>query len=174
MLKGLVIGYGNSLRSDDGIGIEVANVVAGWHLAGVKTLTQHQLTPELAAELAQVDLAIFVDACQAIGNNTVELYSLKPAQLTEFVSHHSDPRVLLGLTQALYGRCPQAWWVIVPGIDFQYSDRLSPLAQQGVDWALNLVKSLLSTNLISQDVAMSLQKLGSQQNKPIHQLTINH
>ena len=59
MRRSLVVGVGNPLREDDGV---------GWHLAealaqtGVPTHTCHQLLPELAAELSQVDLVLFVDA----------------------------------------------------------------------------------------------------------------
>jgi hypothetical protein len=60
LVNSLVIGYGNSLRGDDSIGIKVAQMVADWHLPKVRSLSSHQLTPELAAELAQVDLTIFI------------------------------------------------------------------------------------------------------------------
>ena len=63
----LVIGYGNSLRSDDGAGCRVADIVASWDLPYVRSLTVHQLTPELAEPIAQSDLTIFVDAC--VSNN---------------------------------------------------------------------------------------------------------
>lgn len=146
LVKSLVIGYGNSLRGDDGIGLKVAQIIAGWHLREVRSLPRPQLTPELAAELAQVDLAIFVDANQAADINAVKLYSLKPSNSINFKSHFSDPQALLNLTQALFGKCPQAWWVIVPGIDFQFSERLSSLAEQGVSQALIQIRSLLSEN----------------------------
>lgn len=58
-VKSLVIGYENSLRSDDGIDIEVARIITSWHLSDVRSLALHQLTLELAAELARVDLAVF-------------------------------------------------------------------------------------------------------------------
>ena len=40
----------------------IAREVAAWGLVEVRTLAVHQLTPELAAELAHADAAIFVDA----------------------------------------------------------------------------------------------------------------
>lgn len=143
-VKSLVIGYGNSLRNDDGIGMRVAEIVASWHLPQVRSLFLHQLTPELTAELAQVDLAIFVDACQAFDTNTIKLDRLKPSNAINFNSHFSDPRALLSLTQALFGECPQAWWVIVPGVNFELGDRLSSIAEQGIFQALSQIKSLLS------------------------------
>lgn len=58
----LVIGYGNELRGDDGVGPKVAEAVEAWKLAGVSVLALRQLTPELAADLAVVRRVIFVDA----------------------------------------------------------------------------------------------------------------
>ncbi|MBE9048653.1 hydrogenase maturation protease [Pleurocapsales cyanobacterium LEGE 10410] len=144
-VKSLVIGYGNSLRSDDAIGIEVAKIVASWHLPNVRSLALHQLTPELAVELVKVELAIFVDASEAANSDVVELHALKPSTSLDLKSHFSDPKALLGLTQALFGKSPQAWWVIVPGVDFQLGDRLTPTAQQGIEQASNEVKNLLNT-----------------------------
>ena len=139
----LIIGYGNSLRSDDSIGIRIAEIVASWHLPQVRSLALPQLTPELAADLAQVDLVIFVDACQATETKIMELQALKPPNLTELRSHFSDPKAILRLTQALYGKCPQAWWVIVPGVNFQLGDRLSSVAQKNIAGALIQIKNLL-------------------------------
>ena len=58
----LVIGYGNTLRGDDGIGPAVAEAVAALGLPGVRVIVAHQLTPELAADLADAQLVVFVDA----------------------------------------------------------------------------------------------------------------
>jgi hydrogenase maturation protease len=145
LVNSLVIGYGNSLRCDDGIGIKVAQIVEGWHLSGVRSLRLHQLTPELTTELAEVDVAIFVDACQPCNNVGVKLYPLNPSTPITFESHFSKPQVLLNLTQALFGKCPKAWWVIVPGVNFQLGDNFSPLAQQGIEQALKLIKRLITT-----------------------------
>ena len=139
----LIVGYGSSLRSDDSIGIRIAEIVASWHLPKVRSLTRHQLTPELAADLAQVDLVIFVDACQATETKIIELQALKPLNSTEIRSHFSDPRAILSLTQALYGKCPQAWSVIVPGVNFQVGDRLSSVGKKNIAGALIQIKNLL-------------------------------
>ncbi|HEY9173382.1 MAG TPA: hydrogenase maturation protease, partial [Verrucomicrobiae bacterium] len=48
----LVIGYGNTLRRDDGIGPKVAEAVAELNLPGVRSLACPQLTPELAEPIA--------------------------------------------------------------------------------------------------------------------------
>ena len=58
----LVIGYGNTLRSDDGVGPRVAMAVASREWPGFNAIAVQQLTPELAEPLAAAELAIFVDA----------------------------------------------------------------------------------------------------------------
>ncbi len=146
MAKSLVIGYGNSLRSDDGIGIRVAEMVGDWQLAEVRSLCVHQLTPELAADVAEVDLVIFVDAGSTIELNTIELRHLKPLNISEFRSHFSDPTTILSLAHSLYDKCPQAWWLIVPGVNFQLGDRLSAVAETGVSQALFQIRRLIANS----------------------------
>lgn len=139
--KGLVIGYGNSLRSDDGIGIRIAETVADWQLPQVRSLAVAQLTPELAADLAIADLAIFVDAGRAT-ERALEVRALEP-EVSTISSHFSNPQALLSLTVAIYKTCPQAWWLIVPGLNFQLGDRLSSFAQEGVARSLIQIKKIL-------------------------------
>ena len=144
MAKSLIVGYGNSLRSDDGIGVRVAEIINDWQLPEVRSLAQPQLTPELAADLAKVGLVIFVDACQAVDRESIEIYALNPVDRSEVDSHHSDPLAILSLTKLVYGKCPQAWWIVVPGINFQLGESLSPVAQAGVTQALTEIRELIS------------------------------
>jgi hydrogenase maturation protease len=146
MVKSLVIGYGNSFRSDDGIGAKVAEIVAVWQFPEVRSLSCHQLTPELAADLAEVDLAIFVDATPSVKGAKIELRSLNIIESTQIRSHFSDPCALLSLTQAIYGKSPQGWWLIVPGINFELGDSLSPVAEKGVSQAVTQIKNLIFSN----------------------------
>jgi Ni,Fe-hydrogenase maturation factor len=69
----LLIGYGNELRSDDGIGQRVSNLIASWKLENLYTLCVHQLTPELAEILVNFDVAIFVDAYPATVEQDVQV-----------------------------------------------------------------------------------------------------
>jgi len=56
-----IIGYGNTLREDDGVGYCMAETIAQWNLTGIASKAVHQLTPDLAAHLAEVDRVIFID-----------------------------------------------------------------------------------------------------------------
>lgn len=136
----LVIGYGNDLRSDDAVGQKVANAIAAWKLPHVTSLCVHQLTPELAAFLANTELAIFIDACFTSVCEDVRVQPIAPSNSTTAIGGHtSDPRSLLALTQALYNRVPNAWWVTIPGTNFELGDRLSPIAERGMQVALGQI-----------------------------------
>ena len=58
----LVIGYGNTLRRDDGVGPHVAEAIAALALPGVEALVCPLLTPELAEAIARARRVVFVDA----------------------------------------------------------------------------------------------------------------
>src|SRR5689334_3921419 len=104
MPRTLVVGIGNPLRQDDGVGRRIAEALAG--------LSSHQLTVELAEPLSRVDRAVFIDAADT-GDppGTVSCRVLYPAEAALTLSHHLTPSVLLALARHLYGRCPEAVWV---------------------------------------------------------------
>jgi hydrogenase maturation protease len=135
----LVLGYGNTLRGDDGVGPAVARAVADWRLPGVRALAVHQLTPELAAEVADAAQALFVDA--AVGGG-VELQPLEPSAPRTGLGHVSDPQGLLALAQALHGRSPRAWLLTVPAPCVEFGETLSDEARRGVRTALERLRGL--------------------------------
>jgi hydrogenase maturation protease len=141
----LVIGYGNSLRGDDIAGQRVADLIATWELPNLQALAVHQLTPELAEQLAMVDLTIFVDAYAASTGHSVCVHPVELAKTGITTGHWCEPSVLLAITQALFGYHPQSWWVTVPGVNFEVSDRLSIVAERGIEGALRQINHLIET-----------------------------
>ncbi|MBD2387175.1 hydrogenase maturation protease [Cylindrospermum sp. FACHB-282] len=139
----IVIGYGNDLRSDDSIGQRVAKAL---HLSKVKSIAVHQLTPELAEVLVNSDLAIFVDACLASESSQVQVEFLTPESSSMIAGHTANPRSLLALTQAIYGYYPPAWWIKVPGVNFELGYSLSPIAKTGVAIALQKITQIIEEN----------------------------
>jgi hydrogenase maturation protease len=137
----LVIGYGNTLRGDDGIGPAVAEAVAALGLPGVRVLAVHQLTPELAAELAECRLAVFVDA--AASGEPVTAVRLEEKAAGGVLAHAADPRGLLALARAVYGRVPEAWLVTAAGADFGFRDGLTPTGRENARAALGTVRYLI-------------------------------
>lgn len=141
----LVIGYGNELRRDDGIGLRVAESIAAAKYPNVRVLTCFQLVPELAADLAEVRLVVFVDALADPGGADVELRRITAAVTTDWCTHTGDPRALLALTHSVYGRTPEAWWVMVPGEDFGLGEKLSLFAEGNVRDAIDRIAALIQS-----------------------------
>lgn len=139
----LVIGYGNSLRCDDGVGQSIAKELAGWGLPNVEAIATHQLTPELAEAVAQVDLVIFVDAYPATAAQDVQIRPLTSAATGTSTGHWCEPQTVLALARSLYGAAPQACWVMVPGVNFGLGQKLSLVATQGMEAALQAVEQLI-------------------------------
>jgi hydrogenase maturation protease len=139
----LVIGYGNTLRRDDGVGREVAAAASSWGVPGLKSLEVQQLTPELAEPLSSTELAVFVDARLAAGGETVEVAGVEPAASRPSLAHAGDAAGLLAMAQAIYGRQPRAWLVTVAGTDFSLGTGLSPSARRGVHEALERIAGLI-------------------------------
>jgi hydrogenase maturation protease len=139
----LIIGYGNELRRDDGIGPRVAASLAAADYPNVQVKACSQLVPELAADLADARLAIFVDALVGDPEMGVEVRRITAGEMSDWSTHTGDPMALLGLTHALYGRAPEAWWVRVPGQDFGFGEGLSPLAEWNVGEAINRIAILV-------------------------------
>ncbi len=140
----LVIGYGNELRRDDGIGPFVAREVGACRFPGVIGLAVHQLVPEIAADLSCVQRAIFVDASAA--GECVQVTKLAPAPMKAASVHYGDPAQLLGLAKQVYGRCPQAWMVTVPAHDMEFGEELSPEGRRGADEAIEAIKRLMNAD----------------------------
>jgi hydrogenase maturation protease len=125
----LVIGYGHSLRGDDGVGQVVAQTLRSQlDEAGPPTETTiiwaEQLVPEMALDLAQATLAVFVDAaCDGQPAGTVTVKRVDPATVAGSpgrpgkigVSCWEDltPAGLLALCGDLYGPVPIAHLITV-------------------------------------------------------------
>src|SRR5262249_11946661 len=131
----LVIGCGNELRGDDAVGVRVAEAVARWDRPGVQAVAVHQLPPELAALLAGAAPVVLVDASRKEAG-AVTMRPLGPARAASGLNHAGDPRELLALTAALYGRLPEAWLVAVPAPRLGFGEGLSATAERGLAAAL--------------------------------------
>ena len=142
----LVIGYGNTLRSDDGAGQVVAEKIGQWELPGVRSLAVHQLTPELTADIAQADTVIFIDAVATSTENPVSLKieQIQAQDENSNLGHSCNPRSLLSWTQVLYGKVTKAYWVLIPAVNFDFGEEFSDITQRGIDTSLNQVKQLIA------------------------------
>lgn len=137
----LVIGYGNELRRDDGVGAKAANAVAEWNLSGVQAIVCHQLMPELTDAITSATHVVFIDAALGTGGS-VQFRKIEPDENSQMMTHATDPRSLLKLAKEAFGRCPAASWLTIPVEDVDFGEELSPLACQGLKIALEKIRSL--------------------------------
>jgi hydrogenase maturation protease len=136
-----VIGYGNPLRCDDGVGPKVAEAVEELHLPDVHTLVCQQLSPEHAEPIARARMVIFVDAA-VDAPKEVQLRKLEPNETSQLLAHAADPRTMLALARDVFGHCPQAWWLTIPAVKLDFGEELSPVARRGYEVALEQIQSL--------------------------------
>ena len=137
----LVIGYGNTLRGDDGVGPRVAEAVGGLRLPGVRTLICQQLSPEHAAPISLAQTVIFVDA-SVDAPKEIQLRRLTPNDSPQLLAHAADPRTMLALSRDVFGHVPQAWWLTIPAVNLEFSEALTPEAQRGCTEAVERIQSL--------------------------------
>ena len=142
----LVIGYGNTLRRDDGVGPKIAEAIAGQNLPGVRSIAVTQLTPELAEPVAKSRVVVFVDAAMDAPQE-VRLRRLTPNKAHQFSAHAVGPGTLLALARDLYGCDPLAWWLTIPAQDLGYGEGLSELTESGFSIALERIQALACESL---------------------------
>jgi hydrogenase maturation protease len=143
MKQRLVIGCGNTLRSDDGVGWHLAMALGSLDLPGLRVEAVHQLTPELAPLIAEAEGVVFVDAALAPATEAIAplaLQRLGDQAGSQPFSHQLTPRQLLELSQQLYGGQPTAWQLLLPVHELTIGDRLSPAATRVMEQALAVLR----------------------------------
>jgi hydrogenase maturation protease len=142
----LVVGYGNSLRSDDGIGWHAARLLtADPRLAGAEVLARHQLAPELAEDISRAMLVVLVDASAEGDPGSVRVRKVEPCPAAPATwSHHLDPETLGGLAAALYGAVPPIVLVSVAAASLAEGDRLSGTLEAALPELVEVVADVVT------------------------------
>lgn len=207
MTKILILGYGNPLRGDDGVGPAVAlalqdelenhrrdaentdksknqikktdaerradeagrpaNTIEAKSLSvsasssassaslrcnppQIHCKALHQLTPEIAADVAEANLVIFIDASCDNGPGEVASRRVVPeSSPSNSFSHQLTPEVLLAFAGRLYGTCPEAILFSVGAASFEYGERLSAEVQAAVPVLLAQVHAACAASIHS-------------------------
>ncbi len=115
--KTLVIGFGNPAREDDGIGPFVAEQVEKTELPGVTVDIDYQLSVEHAADVAEVDTVVFVDA--SVDSEEPYVFNMVNPQRTESISSHSvSPEQVMGLADELFQAKTKGYLLGIRGYSF--------------------------------------------------------
>lgn len=149
-MKTLILGYGNTLRKDDGLGVYAAQALASLTLPDdVEIHTYQQLSPELSPLLAQMDHAVFIDAALTSGKekpDAIKTRILQPrTSQPGSITHHFDPETLLAMAKTLYGHAPQATLFSVTAASFDLEEGLSPEVTMALPVLVESIKKYLFT-----------------------------
>lgn len=114
----LLLACGNPLRSDDGVGLRLAEWATQRFQgdSSIRILASQQWTPDLAKEIADVESVLFVDSSVETAAGRVDL---TPVEMNfdraASTTHHMDPPALLALAHSLYGSLPSHAMLLTVG-----------------------------------------------------------
>ena len=139
----LVVGIGNPLRGDDGVGATVARLLEGdLRLAGGRVVVQHQLTPELAADVAGASVVVVIDASVDGRPGSIRTGAVAPGGRWSG-SHGLEPAGLVALAGIICGAVPPVFTVAVSAAGFS-DRRLSRPVEAAVSDAAEAVLRLIA------------------------------
>lgn len=144
----LVLGYGNPLRSDDGVGWRAAECLAEvLEDTNAEIRTLHQLTPELAYPISESALVIFIDASREGEPGELTCSQVLAQVLPVRFSHELAPEAVMALVKHMYGVSPPAYLVSLCGQNFGVGEELSPLISAQMPRLVSLVTQLAHSGL---------------------------
>jgi hydrogenase maturation protease len=154
----LVIGYGNTLRADDGLGRCIADQLAQTlDQEQVEIISCHQLTLDLADPISRASHVILIDAASGNTPGTIACETVVPdTDHLMSMLHYMDPGTLLASTEAMYGRVPPTTLWTVTAESFDYRESLSPCVQQAVPDLLQRLQAFILP-LLADGVSIEIQ-----------------
>jgi hydrogenase maturation protease len=139
----LIIGIGNPLRSDDGLGWAVAEQLVQDRDMDSDILTVHQLTPELAQQMAVAGLVVMIDASHEGEPGELHIRSGPSCGQPGAVgTHYTTPEELAALTRAIYGHSPPVITITMTGANFGIGEQLSPIIAQKLHLVSKAVRQI--------------------------------
>lgn len=118
----LLVGLGNPLCRDDGVGYRAALELES---QGFPAIALTQPLPELAHDLAQAERVIFLDADVSLPPGEISLRAACPTE-SETLSHNLAPEGLLALAGVVSGRIPASHVLSLGVADLSYGEGFSP------------------------------------------------
>lgn len=142
--KIILIGIGNTLRSDDGVGAYVVEQISSNGNMFFSTLIVPQLTLDLIPSLLSYDQILIIDA--ELGINTVRWQTAQDEyDGTASSVHHLDIRQFLSLARTLYNASLVITVCTIPVFDLRLGEGLSAETRSLADLAVKQIKDWLKT-----------------------------
>jgi hydrogenase maturation protease len=149
----LILACGNTLRGDDGVGPWLCAWAEERFASdpNVRALSRQQWTPELAAEIAEVESVLFIDCSVESAPGIVRMTPVEPhAAGPGLATHHIGAAELLALSQELYGSLPQHALLLTMGAgSTELGDMFSQVVTAALPEACRLLESSVHQFLTS-------------------------
>lgn len=159
----LVLAVGNPSRGDDALGPLLLERLAaiGAEAAGdAELLTDFQLQVEHAMDLEERRAVLFVDAAQPGVVDGVDLQPIHAENRLPPASHALSAPAVLQVATQLAGCAPPAWQLAVEGECFALAEGLSPLAQQHLEQAFEMLLDWIATQRAAACLTPSVSPAG--------------
>lgn len=146
----LVIGYGNPLRGDDGVGCVIAEELArriSDPESKVQVVACHQLNPELAEPIAETRAVIFIDASLELKPGEVRVSAVAADRFSPAFAHSMKPSALLATASELFGQAPPAKSVGIGVASMDAGMTLTPQVRSAVSKAVAAVEREIASYL---------------------------
>lgn len=142
--KILVIGFGNPAREDDGLGPAVAELVEKAGITGVTVDIDYQLSVEHAADAAQYETVVFVDA-SIDGAEPFDIAPVTGVVTESFSSHSVVPEQVIGLSESLFSKSPKGYVLGIRGYSFEmFKEDLTEKGRSNMnaaaDWLIRVLE----------------------------------
>lgn len=138
----LLFGIGNTLRSDDGVGIYVCEQLHQLQLKNVEIQTAQQLQTEFIDEIFNYKAVIVIDA--SIATAEVCFEKVEAGGTAASSSHHMNLSILQALAQQLYGKTIELYCCAIPAENFELGNELSSVTKQHAATAVQLLQQQIT------------------------------
>jgi hydrogenase maturation protease len=133
-----IVGMGNTIRSDDGLGCYICAALEKLVLPNVVIMTVQQLDPEIVEDLLPFDKIVIVDA--SLTGDAVAFSELDEKMATAVASsHHMNAAMVHALARRIYGKELSLFLCAVKGENFEMGDHLSATAQKNAGEAIKIL-----------------------------------
>ncbi|MBI1256250.1 MAG: hydrogenase maturation protease [Chloroflexi bacterium] len=144
----LMIGYGNPLRCDDGLGQAVAQALQERvTCSAVQVQTVYQLTPELVEPVSHACLVVFIDARTEGRPGEVFVETVTPLSTNGAFTHNVTPATLLGMAYELYGAQPDGLLISIVGALFDYGTTFSVPIRQSLPAIIEQIEAIIAAHV---------------------------
>ena len=155
-MRVLVLGFGNTLRRDDGVGAVAAERMVAdprFDAPSVEVRAAYQLLPEMAMDFAACSLVVFVDADMRGLPGSIEIRPIAAGAARSDAderaepgasSHHVGAGELVALAEELTGHRPEAVAVGIGVVDLDVGEGLSPAVEASLPRVADAVLHVIS------------------------------